>query len=82
MTALFDPRCTSCHGASLQTSGLDLSSYAAALAGGSRGPGIVPGDAAASIVVQVMETGGHPALLTGDEITLLKAWIDAGAAES
>jgi formate dehydrogenase gamma subunit len=82
VAALFDPKCTACHGANLQTAGLDLSSYATALAGGGRGPGIVPGDAAASAVVQIMESGAHPALLTDEEIAVLKAWIDAGAAES
>jgi formate dehydrogenase gamma subunit len=80
--ALFDPKCTACHGASLQTSGLDLSTYTAALGGGSRGSGIVPGDAAGSVVVQVMESAAHPALFTDEELALLEAWIDAGAAES
>lgn len=82
VAGLFDPKCTACHGSGLQTSGLDLSSYAAAVAGGSRGPGIVPGDAAGSVVVQIMESAAHPALLTDDEIAVVKAWIDAGAAES
>jgi formate dehydrogenase gamma subunit len=81
VAALFDPKCTACHGAALQTSGLDLSSYDAALAGGAGGAGIVPGDAAASIIVQIMEAGGHPAVLSAEEMAQLREWIDAGAAE-
>jgi formate dehydrogenase gamma subunit len=82
VAAFFNPACTACHGANVQTSGLDLSSYAAALAGGSRGPGIVPGDAAGSVVVEIMESGSHPALLSAGEIAALVDWIDSGAAEN
>ncbi|MDH3426750.1 MAG: hypothetical protein OEM22_08805, partial [Acidimicrobiia bacterium] len=81
VAAFFDPRCTACHGSAVQTSGLDLSSYDTALAGGGRGAGVVPGDAAASTIVQIMEAGDHPALLSAEEVVLLKEWIDAGAAE-
>lgn len=81
VAVLFDPQCTGCHGAGLQTSGLDLSSYDGAVTGGEGGPGIVPGDSAASIIVQIMESGAHPALLTDDQIGLLTSWIDAGAPE-
>jgi len=81
VAALFDPKCTACHGAALQTSGLDLSTYDTALTGGGSGAGIVPGDAAASIIVQIMEAGGHPALLSAEEVAQLREWIDAGAAE-
>ena len=82
VAAFFNPRCTACHGANLQTSGLDLSTYAGALAGGSRGPAVVPGDAAGSVTVQFMESGSHPALLSADELTALVEWIDSGAAEN
>jgi hypothetical protein len=65
----------------VQTAGLDLSSYEAAVAGGNRGAGIVPGDAAASVIVQIMEAGGHPGQLAEADLALLMAWIDAGAPE-
>jgi len=79
VTALFDPACTSCHGPSLQSGGLSLASYEAALAGGSAGPGVVPGDPEASVIVQVMEGGGHPAVLSADDLATLREWIAAGA---
>ena len=82
VAALFNPMCTGCHGASSQTSGLDLSSYDAVLAGGSRGAGVVTGDADASVIVQIMESGSHPALLSDGSLALLKEWINAGAAEN
>jgi len=79
--ALFDPTCTACHGGSQQMSGLDLSSYESTLAGGATGPGVVPGDSGSSVVVAVMESGSHPALLSADDLGVLTGWIDAGAAE-
>lgn len=81
VASLFDPACTSCHGPSVQTGGLDLSSYATAVTGGNRGAGIVPGDPAASVIVQIMEAGGHPGQLTAGDVALLTAWIEAGAPE-
>jgi cytochrome b subunit of formate dehydrogenase/mono/diheme cytochrome c family protein len=79
VAAFFNPTCTGCHGA---TGGLDLSSYATAVAGGTSGPGIVPGDADGSIIVQKMESGGHPGLLSEEDLARLIAWIDAGALEN
>lgn len=81
VAGLFDPACTSCHGANLQTSGLSLASYDAALAGGSRGPGIVPGDPEASVIVQIMAAGGHPVTLSAEDLATLREWIAAGAPE-
>jgi cytochrome b subunit of formate dehydrogenase len=80
--ALFAPTCTGCHGASQQMSGLDLSSYDSTLAGGATGPGVVPGDSGSSVVVTVMESGSHPALLSAEDLGVLTDWIDAGAAEN
>jgi formate dehydrogenase gamma subunit len=80
VAALFDPACTGCHGSSNQTSGLDLSSYEAAVAGGDRGPGIVPGDPEASVIVEIM-SGSHPAVLAPEDLDLLIAWIESGAPE-
>ena len=81
IAGLFDPSCTTCHGANLQSGGLDLSSYSAAMAGGGRGAGLVPGDAAGSVIVQILDAGVHPAVLSAEDLTKLKEWIDAGATE-
>jgi len=82
ISGLFEPACTSCHGPQSATGGLDLSSYATAVAGGGSGAGIVPGDPGASVIVQVMEAGGHPVNLDTDQISLLSEWIAAGAPEA
>jgi cytochrome b subunit of formate dehydrogenase/mono/diheme cytochrome c family protein len=79
--AVFATRCTSCHGESLATAGLNLATYADALKGAATGPVVVPGDSEASLLVQVQSKGGHPGQLTSEELALVRAWIDAGAVE-
>jgi hypothetical protein len=69
-----------CHGTAA-TAGLNLTTYADAMKGGSDGAVIVPGDAANSKLVQIQQAGGHPGQLTPEEIALLVEWIDAGALE-
>jgi len=41
----------------------------------------VQGDSAGSVLVQVMEAGGHPGRLSDKHLALVKEWIDAGASE-
>ena len=78
--ALFATRCTVCHG-DLATAGLKLLTYADTMKGSAKGPIIVPGDSANSVLVQVQSTGSHFANLTAEELELIKQWIDAGAPE-
>jgi cytochrome b subunit of formate dehydrogenase len=79
--ALFRNRCGTCHGIT-SVGGLSLHTYEDALEGGKSGPGIVPGDPAASMVIQVQQAGGHPGQLTEEELDQLTAWIEAGAPEN
>ena len=75
-------KCTGCHGAAVQTSGLRLDNSADALRGGYSGAAIRPGDPAGSKVIQLVESGKMPpagAKLTRAEIDVLKAWIADGA---
>jgi hypothetical protein len=75
-------KCTACHGAAVQTSGLRLDRGADALRGGYSGPAIRPGDPAGSKIIQQAESGKMPPAgtkLTRAEIDVLKAWIAAGA---
>ena len=65
----------------LCTAGLSFATYADAMKGGQDGAVIVPGDAASSLLIQVQSKGGHPGQLTDEELALVRAWIDAGAAE-
>jgi formate dehydrogenase gamma subunit len=78
--ALFQAKCTACHGASA-LGGLNLSTYPDAMKGGASGPVIVPGDGANSLLVTKQQAGGHPGQLTPEEIAQVIEWIDAGALE-
>lgn len=79
-------RCASCHGATKQSGGLSLASRERMLAGGKSGPAIEVGDAAGSLLVELVEHAdarrrmpkkGPP--LAAEEVADLRAWIDAGA---
>ncbi len=77
---LFRNRCSTCHGFT-KVGGISLATYQDALAGGDNGPGVVPGDPDASVIVQVQSAGGHPGQLTIDELNALINWILTGAPE-
>jgi len=79
-------RCYECHGATRQKGELRWDLKSAALKGGASGPAIVPGKSAESRLIQlvsglkedlVMPQKGER--LTGEQIGLLRAWIDQGA---
>ena len=80
LSALLQEKCGTCHGPAAM-GGLNLSTYADMLNGGASGPVYVPGDGASSLFVTIQQAGGHPGQLTPEEITLVQAWIDAGALE-
>jgi hypothetical protein len=79
-------RCTACHGPDKQRSGLRLDSASAIRKGGNSGPVVVPGNSKASILIQAI-TGGEGVTrmplkgerLGANEVSVLRAWIDAGA---
>ena len=73
--------CGGCHGAGGGMAGLDLTSYSGALAGGNAGPAVVPGDVAASLLVQRQQSGSHPGQLDPDVLEWIISWIEAGAPE-
>lgn len=79
--AFFSERCGQCHGSEAGLAGLNLSSYESALQGGKDGPAIVPGDPADSLMIIVQAAGDHPGQLSGEELALVRAWIEAGAPE-
>ncbi|HMB24396.1 MAG TPA: cytochrome b/b6 domain-containing protein [Anaerolineales bacterium] len=78
--ALFQAKCTACHGAAA-TGGLNLSSYSDAMKGGNTGPVIIPGDSANSLLVVRQQAGNHPGQFTSEELAQVIEWIDAGAPE-
>lgn len=77
--ALLQARCGSCHGEG-GIQGLNLTSYQAALQGGSSGPAVVPGDPEGSLLVQ-KQTAGQPHFgqLNQEELGNVIEWIAAGA---
>ncbi|MFM7038282.1 MAG: DUF1553 domain-containing protein [Planctomycetaceae bacterium] len=85
---LLRQRCTACHGALRQESGLRLDTAAFIRSGGTSGPAIVSGDAAGSLLMMKVsasdsdhrmppEDAGEP--LTAEQQLLLQRWIAAGA---
>lgn len=82
--AVLAAKCLGCHGAA-RMSDLNLRDRASALRGGKRGPALIPGDAARSLLVQVTNGSGSVkmspgnARLTADEIQTLREWVAAGA---
>ena len=78
---VFIAKCVMCHGPTLATNGLNLSTYADAMKGAAAGPVILPNDSANSKLFQVQSQGGHPGQLSAEELALVQAWIDSGAIE-
>ncbi len=83
---LLAARCTGCHGAQQQMSGLRLDRKEAAMRGGYSGAVILAGNSAASKMIRytagvddkvVMPPAGEP--LTPAQVGVLRAWIDQGA---
>jgi len=70
--------CTACHNEAVSSAGLDLSSYAALIAGSDNGEVILPGEGKNSLLVEV-QSGLHFATMTSQQLDLLIEWIDAGA---
>lgn len=78
--------CVKCHGPQKQQSGLRVDSGLGIRDGGDSGPGVIPRDAAKSLIIQAV-TGAEGVSrmppegpgLTADEIQLLQNWIADGA---
>ena len=79
--ALFQSKCIVCHGSPSGLGGLNLASYAGIQTGGASGPVVVPGDPEASLLVVKQAAGNHPGQLSGEELALVRQWIEAGAPE-
>ncbi|MBO50603.1 MAG: hypothetical protein CMJ69_07440 [Planctomycetaceae bacterium] len=81
---LFRRRCTGCHGGGQPKADLDLSRYVAAMAGGSSGEVLVPGDPLQSRLYLLASHAEEPHMppkrprLPPAELTLIRQWIDGG----
>ena len=82
---IMERACWNCHGEAAQLSDLDLSSRDGALEGGTKGPAIVPGRAADSLLFRMVAGLDQPSMpMTGDplsdaELAAVRTWIDEGA---
>ncbi len=75
--------CLECHDSAIKKGGLDLSQRDAAMAGGESGVVIVPGKSNESALWDQIDSGDMPPsgqALSDDDKTLIRKWIDDGAA--
>jgi hypothetical protein len=81
ISPLFTAKCSACH-ASNGMKGLNLTTYAAALAGGTDGLVIIAGDPDSSSLIQVQSAAKkHFGQLSPSELDTVRQWIEAGAPE-
>lgn len=77
-------RCLPCHNRELDNAGVSFQDRATVLKGGSRGPGIVPGDPDQSVMIQALKHEGSLQMppgppLPAKEIKILREWVQGGA---
>lgn len=78
---ILDPKCLSCHGATVARGGIRYDTYANAIATG----GINPGSSSTSKIIAETNSGEMPpssagySPLSSTQMTALRQWIDAGA---
>jgi len=81
---IFQKKCADCHNHAVRQGGLSLDSYEALMNGGKHGAVVIPGKSAESRMIKMIEGSIQPRMpigeaLTGEEVKIIKAWIDAGA---
>lgn len=81
VAGLFQQKCGQCHTGAVHLGGLDLGDYEGVLTGGNSGPAITAGDPDSSLLVVRQARGDHPGQFSGEELALIRAWIEAGAPE-
>jgi WD40 repeat protein len=79
-------KCQFCHSGAVKEGKFDMGSYELLVKGGKRGPAIVPGKSAESLLIKLAGKTQKPFMppkseepLTPEELALLKLWIDQGA---
>ncbi len=92
VSPILQKNCVSCHrtgGVGNYQTGLDLTSYAGIMKGSRWGPLVVPGDAASSNLMWILDWQADPRLrmpptkqLSPSDRGVIRAWIDAGAKDN
>jgi WD40 repeat protein/cytochrome c551/c552 len=81
---IFESACNSCHNPDKKKGGLDLSSYAAMMAGGSSGEIVIAGEAAGSRLYGCITKTAEPVMppqgdgLNAAQLEIIKRWIETG----
>ncbi len=84
---LFEQACLNCHNPDKTKGGLDLSTFAGAMKGGSSGKIVEPGDVASTLIHAVKQTA-EPKMppegekLSAAQIDLLVKWVEGGLLEN
>jgi mono/diheme cytochrome c family protein len=82
---IFESRCIGCHGGDRTQEGLDLKTHASLMAGSNNGAVVIAGDAANSLLVEMVATQKMPKRgpkLTPPQIQLITDWVNQGALDN
>ncbi len=84
---IFQQTCLNCHNPDKNKGGLDLSTFAGTLKGGSGGKVVEPGDTGSRMIAALLPGAEKPMppegeKLTSDKIDILKRWIQGGLLEN
>jgi hypothetical protein len=82
---IFESRCIGCHGGERTQEGLDLKTHASLMAGSDNGAVVIPGDAANSLLVEMVATQKMPKRgpkLTPPQVQLISDWVNQGAPDN
>ena len=82
---IFESRCIGCHGGQRTQEGLDLKTHASIMEGSNNGPVVTPGDAANSLLVELVAELKMPKRgpkLTPPQIQLIADWVNQGALDN
>jgi len=79
---IIESRCVNCHGGERTQEGLDLKTHASLMAGSSNGSVVTPGNAANSLLVELITNQKMPKRgpkLTPPQVQLIMDWVNQGA---
>ena len=82
---IIQSRCINCHGGDRIEEGLSMNSHAEIMAGSENGAILVPGDAASSLIIEMVASGDMPKRgpkLTPPQVQLIADWINQGALDN
>jgi uncharacterized membrane protein len=82
---IIQSRCIGCHGGERTQEGLDLKTHASIMAGSNNGAVVIAGDAANSLLVEMVATQKMPKRgpkLTPPQIQLITDWVNQGALDN